>query len=278
MLIPQQTGSSIDTIDLNSAASTDPNNPLTLGNDIWQYDTFSEGSDYYYNTTSMSPDYYYLIWLRTVNSSENYNLYVYEQSDYTSELESSISSQYMDWIVYRPSTPNTYLYPKIDAYSGNGSGYIEAESADNITTIGPTHYAVDTNTNDYGDIKQVYLENGTKYTLTMYHGRWDYYIYIYYLGSGESGNNLEYAASTFSAITSQTSISFVPTYSDYYAIVTINKYNVIGLDPEISIDYWTPSLPPVIIPGFEIIPILMGLFFVITLVYSFKKSRRNTLA
>lgn len=207
---------------ISSLLSTDYLNPTSLADDSLDIETSYVASlNYYYDTYTMSTVDYHLIWLTCTTSGDDFDLYLYQNSDFSGLIEDSTSGGDFDWIVYKPST-STVVYPKVYAYY-DGEGVIEAESAFD-GNIG-SGYTVCSGTYETGDIYEYYLSVGTYYNADLLvPSGVDMDLYCYYLSSGGAGDLNEYLYSSASSTTGvDESISFTASVSGTYAFVVIRK-------------------------------------------------------
>ncbi|MBD3227400.1 MAG: hypothetical protein GF329_04355 [Candidatus Lokiarchaeota archaeon] len=252
---------------INSQLSSNPSNPTILADDSYDIETsYSAGFNYYYETYLMLSSDYHLIWLTCTSPGNDFDLYLYDNSDYSSLIVSSTSSSDFDWVVYLP-TSSEYTYPRVYAYD-DGQGIIEAESGFDGTIGSP--YSVCSTTDEFGDIYEFNLDSSKTYiaSLTVPTDS-DLDLYCYYLSDGESGDSNDYEVSSTSGATGvDEQITFSPTTSGFYAFVIIRKSG--GGSGVLSI-----IRERQMIPGFELIQVIFGIVSLISISLVFYKKSKS---
>lgn len=251
---------------INGLLSTDPNNPTSLSDDITIIEDYSASNFYYYDTYTIYSNDYLLIWIKSIDSEDNFDLYLYGNDEYTNLIESSAYTGHCDWIVYRPTSAQI-TYPMILA-DDDGDAVIGASTASNgsVSHSYPVLLQL-----EYGCIYQINLTARTPYTAAVQ--PWpdmDLDLFVYYLNSGEYGNcgDYKYFSANNSTGTSE-SITFTPSTDGTYAFVIIKKCGTNNGSFIVS-----EGVP---IPGFEFIQILFGIItaLAISLIFYRKLNVKN---
>ncbi len=208
---------------LESAASTDPYNPVILYESSSIYDYYSASfSSYYYRTSYASSSYYYVIWLWAIEIGDNFNLYLYSNSGYSDlETYSTRSSGYLDYVVFR-SGGQSY-YPLVYRYSGSGYAYIGWFTA--ITVSLGDLYSGYLGSSICSEIYQVYLDSDKKYNFNLdVPSGGDFDLYIYYLDSGSATSYSGYylSSANYGSGTDE-NIEFEPSSSATYAVLVVRS-------------------------------------------------------
>jgi hypothetical protein len=113
----------LNNLELNPTASTNPSSPETLGAAVVTEDYAIEHQNYYYDTASKSAGVYVIIGLWDFVGINNFDLFLYTDSAYSSLVASSTDTAYVDWVAYRTSQVGP-VYPKVYTTTGAGTGYI----------------------------------------------------------------------------------------------------------------------------------------------------------
>ncbi len=263
MQIPLNNGSTLNVNPqvLQTTVSTNPLIPDYMPDDSLQgLEAWSTGyQHYYYETYSLSSTDYHLVWLRYTQSYDM-DLYLYSDSDFLTEIESSMRGSEVEWLVYNPSSSGP-VYPTAytDSSSGN-TGYIEAESATEVSVGSST--SISFSTYDYAELFEVYLSSSNTYTIRL----------TIPMGAAYDLRVFRTASGSTTELDSQTSISgtprtiiFTPTSSADYAILVIRTSG--SGSATLSINY------PVI-PGFDLFWILIATISALAITLSwFKKDQ-----
>jgi len=229
-------------ITLNTAASTNPSSPDLLSDDSTVYDYYGSALTNYYYKYYMYLGGYDLVWVYPTETDDDFDLYLYSDSSYSTCVASSqFDGQTMDWVVYRPSV-NSYMYPETYTYTGTGNAYIEAESGEFITVgISYSRYL---GSAEAGELYEVSLSSSTTYTVKLEvptDANFD--LYVFKLNSG-SATEYDGHSSTNSGLGTTEYVTFTPSYSDTYAIVVIrvsgSGNGILGINTD-SISIYTPS-------------------------------------
>ncbi|NVM28375.1 MAG: hypothetical protein HWN65_06000 [Candidatus Helarchaeota archaeon] len=170
---------------LNATASTDPDLPDPLLNDVSVPEWYGSVRDYYYITENASPSYYHVIWTHPVDPSDNFDVFLYLDPGYTTLVAGA------DWVIVRPAT-NQKLYPTVHTYSTAGDAYTEWEATDHSLAIDDVVGGT-LNDSEYLETYQVSLTAGYWYNLSLaVPAGADFAIYVYYLNSGQVGDATSY--------------------------------------------------------------------------------------
>lgn len=215
----------------------------------------------------MSSSDYHMVWVHNIVSGDDFDLYLYTDSGYSSFVESSISSSLdIDWIVYRSSS-SRYMYPKVYAYD-SGQGVIEAESGFD-GSVGNS-YTVCSGTYEYGDIYEFSLSSTNRYTVSLtvpYDTDLDLYAYYFPTGGSADYNDEDYSSES-STLGADEEITLISPTSGYWAFAIIRKEGTGS--GTLSITRIT-----MMIPSFEFIPVLSALILAIYVSILFLKRKPN---
>ena len=93
-----------------------------------QLDGYTTAGDYYYKTGGIY--LYGVIWVLPVNFAKDFDLYLYEDSDYASLLESSEEGAGMlDWVTFYWNGSLSFYYSRVYVHAGSaGTSYIEYDA------------------------------------------------------------------------------------------------------------------------------------------------------
>lgn len=246
---------------LKPTISTNPNFPDQIyeGNPPLNENYNSSSTSYYYYCSAL-PIYYSLLWLYTVSSSNNFDVYLYADSAFSNIVGTSNTTNQLDWIVYRPPAL-TVIYPKTYTFTGSGEAYIQYEFSGDVSIN--TSQSISLSSVEYAEIRQIPLSTLNVYTvfLTMPAGS-DYNLYVFRTLSGSAIRYDSYN-STSTSTGQYERIVFTPLYNDTYAIV-ITK-NLGGGAATLTIyDYiYVPTSDG--IPIFELFPVLIALAAIVFL-------------
>ena len=196
------------------------NSPTTLYN-YYQQKYYYESLSYLYKITSASLSYYHVIWLQPTSSIDNFDLYLYDDANYSNLIAKSCNGKgSLDWVIFRPNTSQAY-YPKVYAESGDGSAYIEWDYG-YYTYSYPTSIGSYMDTNDRIELYQVYLYTSRTYDFSLRFSSYcDFDLFLYYLNPGNATNSFGYiACSNTSGYGVDEEISgFKPPYDGAYVLL-----------------------------------------------------------
>ena len=193
------------------------------------YDYYSSLSSYYYLTNGApSTSYCHVVWLQPTEVNDDFNLYLYSNSGYsTLRASSTRSAGALDWVVFRPSSAQTY-YPKVQRKSGAGYAFIEWEAGSSTLSIG-IPLSASLNYSECIESYRVYLSVGTPYNFTLdVPSGADYDLYLYYLSSGNaiSWNNYVGSSTNSGSGIDEKIVDYSALYTDYYLILVVRKYGI----------------------------------------------------
>ncbi|NVM31316.1 MAG: zinc ribbon domain-containing protein [Candidatus Helarchaeota archaeon] len=244
---------------LESLSSTNPSSPQYLYHDSADYEYFSS-SNYYYRTNSYaSSSYYHVVWVQPVDSWDNFNLYLYASSSYSSSIaQSTRSSGYLDWVLFRPSS-SSYFYPKVYRSSGSGNAYVEWEYSSSSLYEGDSTTG-SLSSSECIEIYSVYLSSSERYQfdLSVPSGG-DFDLYVYYLGYGDETNSYGWSeSSTTSGYGTDESITnFNPSQNGEHAILVVRSGGSGSFT--LDFDYYRPFNPAILIFLIIIVIVAIGI-------------------
>ncbi len=209
---------------LNESGSTNPSSPTSLSDDGYIYESYSASTNYYYRTSTASSSYYHVIWVQPTSTADNFDLYLYSDSGYsTLRTSSGRGDGYLDWVVFRPSS-STYYYPRVYTYDV-GNAYIEWEDGSSSISYGGS-YGVPVSSSECVELYRVSLSSSNTYSFTLdVPSTGDYDLYLYYLSYGSYTSYTGYtrASAATGAGYDETISGFNPYYTGDYAIIVTWK-------------------------------------------------------
>jgi hypothetical protein len=256
--------------------STSPGSPVTLIDDAQDWDTYDlPAGQYYYDAFFQIPptkSNYHLVWLYVDSASANQDLHLYSDSGYSSKVGESTSITKWDWIVYR-ITSAKWMYPKAFHVSGGITDiYICYESAIDMLVGSAYNYQVDLDISS-GEIfhmGEIQLQSSKTYdvSLDVPTGS-DFDLFVFRTAS-ESSLKIDFHSSVTVGLGVDENITFTPTASDWYAIVIFQRSGASGMG---YLNVNTAGGGNGGIPGFELLPIMMGFITSIYIALLFNKKR-----
>jgi len=219
--------------------STNPSSPTVLSDDSSLYEYYSTSySSYYYRTSSASYAYYHVVWLYTIESGDNFNLYLYSDSSYsTLKASSTRGSGFLDWVLFRPSS-SQYYYPRVYRYSGAGYAYLEWERSESLSF--GTSYTNSLSSSDSFEVYHVYLSSSDHYIFKLEvpsGGNFDLYLYRLYSGYATSYNGYQESSASSTYGEDEVIKNYEPSYSDMYAIVVVRTSGSGSYTLTVNYDY-----------------------------------------
>jgi hypothetical protein len=218
IVITQYAGSGTAYLKVSTGSGSTSSTSLTSG--TYKYDQLTSSSDNDYYSFYCSSSSYSVVWAYPTSSSDNFNLYAYTSSSYSSSTESSTATgDSVDAIIVKPSSSATYYF-KYSPYTGTGYYYLMAETAVSISE--GTQKSVYLSSTDAVDFYYMYLSSSYTYSteLTVDSGD-DFDIYLYSLSSTTKGIS-EYAAySASSSSGADESFTYSPSTSGYYGFLVV---------------------------------------------------------
>ncbi|MBD3226764.1 MAG: hypothetical protein GF329_01130 [Candidatus Lokiarchaeota archaeon] len=242
-------------LNMITSESTNPSSPILLSNDIKDYESYSNSTDYYYETYVMSEMDYHLVWLYSINSSDNFNLNLYSAPTYSFNdiIECSYSNSNLDLAIFRP-TNSIPTYAKVESID-SGDAIVEAETA--LEGDFNHHYTVCQDAQEIIDIYQFNLYWGYEYTIKLSvpdDSDLDLYGYHFINGSSADIDQPDRNSSSSTLGTDEEIIISQDPFDDaLWAIVIIKRegtgYGSFIVKGERTMD----------IPSYEFIPVLIAL-------------------
>jgi hypothetical protein len=248
---------------IENILSSDPGSPTNLPDDSEIYESsYSSSQNYYYDTYEMSYSDYHLIWLYSVDPLDDFDLYLYSSSSYSSTyfFKSSTSTDNVDWIVYNPSFSRK-IYPMVDPYD-SGDGIIGAESGHD-GEFGVS-YTVCSGSQEIGDMYQFELYMGYEYVISLtVPSDTNLDLYAYYLSGGESADYDEYENNSASEILGDDEEIVIanPRQTELWAFVIIKKEGTGSGTFTITQTMQIPSFEFIPVFGALIIAIYVSILF-----------------
>jgi len=204
--------------------STNPSSPTVLSDDNSLYEYYSSSDYYYYKTGSASPSYYHVVWVQPTDSADDFDLYLYSTSTYSSyQTYSGRGSGYLDWVVFRPSS-SQYYYPKVYREVGTGYAYIEWEIS-STSLIFNNSYSGALSVSDCIEVYEVSLSTSLIYTFSLdVPTGADYDIYLYSFSAGATNSYGYYSCSTnYGDGIDETILDYIPSYTGDYALLIVRR-------------------------------------------------------
>lgn len=254
---------------LNPAYSTNPLTPVTLVDDMSVWETYDVAGPFYYDAFFQLPptkSYYHLVWLYCWSATYNYDLFLYSDSSYSIEVGNSQSSTKWDWIVYRISSAKT-MYPKVTTVSAVGFDDADIEYEAAVDMDVGLSFDIDLDSaGEIFELLEINLASSKTYTFTLNVPATADFDMVIFRTAAESSTQLDvHKAETLGAGADET-ITFSPDTSTWYAVVIFLKSGSSG------IGYLTAAESG--IPGFEIVPILIGFGIVVLFSLISRKNRK----
>ncbi len=243
---------------IQTSYSNSPSSPYVMLQRTSIQESYPSADSYYYKTESpASVGYYQIVWVQPQDLGDSFNLYLYNDSAYSTLVRScSGEAGYLNWVILRPSSV-LYLYPKVVTDNG-GNGVVEWENGtQNLAVCG---YQSNTMSSIFcGDLWTVHLEAGKSYNFSLQvPSTGDFNMFLHYLalgGASGPGDNIGYSDETGNGI-DELIANFVPDITDDYGLVIV-RANGTG---DYRIDcLFSAGCPSGGIPAFEI---GLGLFAV----------------
>ena len=209
----------------SSSQSSDPNHPHSLYDDSSVYDYYN-ASSYYYRTENASPSYYQVIWLQPQDIQNNFDLYLYSDSNYSNLKVSSFrGAGLLDWVVFHPNITQD-LYLKVSTLSSsNGFAFIEWEDSSNYLSVGSS-ISNNLNSPDSLEIYQISLLNTSTYRFKLEvpsEGDFDLYLYQLNPGMGANYNGYSARSKTLGNGFIEFISNYTPAKSGDYAIIVVRS-------------------------------------------------------
>lgn len=200
--------------------------PDYLGRDITEQDYYVAGHYYFYETQyQVDPSYYQVFWLQPDTSMYS-DLYLCNDSDYSTVLTASTrGSQLLDWVVALPDVLQSY-YPVIYGAT-TGYSFIQWEE-------GSTSLSLRSQVSEYlytaesVEVYKVTLSNtSTPYSFELdVPTGGDFDLYLYYLNPGVAVNGYSGSvaqSATTGLGTDEVISGFQPTTSGEYALLVVRR-------------------------------------------------------
>jgi len=206
------------------SASELPTIPQILSNDISLNESYNASASAYYKINTASSSHYHVVWLQSQAAQDNFDLYLFSDSKYsTCKVSSLRGNGLLDWVVFRPSISQSF-YPEVYAQAGsNGFAFIEWEDSSESLSI-ETPVSASLNSSDCIEIYETSLSAlfDYQFTLNVPDGA-DYDLYLYSLSSGAATNSLGSSCkSTLSGNgTDEIIATFSPTVTGIYVLFVV---------------------------------------------------------
>jgi hypothetical protein len=146
---------------LESKASTNPNSPLSLQEDIPIYDTLLNLSHHYYRTSPASESCFHVLWVNPYLHGGNPFLQLYADVGY-----STLVLQTRPFYIIRPPTTQELNVDIVTSIGEAGDYYIGWENTSTELTSGNSVQGA-VNIADMLDAYEVYLEKTKRYNITL---------------------------------------------------------------------------------------------------------------
>ena len=227
-----------------------------------EYGDYRGSMSYHYRTGTASAGLYQIVWLLPTDGADDFNLYLYSDSAYSTLLASSIrTAGFLDWVVMNPNASQLF-YVKVTAMgSSTGNAWLEWEESDVIAR--GAIYSESLSIVESIELYQTYLSAGKRYQFNLgvpVDG--DYDLYIYHLSANTATNSLGRIAFsvTWGSGINESIIDFTPSTTDYYAIAVV-RFSGSG-SYALSFDYYTPPS----IGGFSISAALLAVMAILAII------------
>jgi len=251
---------------IDSKYSTNPSSPVTLSDGGSINENYDQtNTKFYYKSYAIASEEIYLISLQHDSVSDDFELHLYldNYTRYKGTDSNSFTSHAMKWILGRYNSTGGVVYPIVETNAITGNGKIRAQSPTQKMAVGML-YSTNFGSGRNCCLYSIDVEPSTQYTCTLtFPIDCDFDLYMQGLSPGWAGYTAYAALKSNSSVVGQMeSISFqTPINTNYdYGIVIIRKSGSDSAMFELKVALAASTTPP--IPGFEIIPILMGLIFV----------------
>ena len=205
------------------AESTLPGSPDLLAHEVDEYETYdAEDASYYYKTHVVNASDYCLTWLYQIYDLDNFNLYLYSDSEYNNQVDSSSGGLFeqMEWVIWRTLITQS-IYPVVTTpviIFSYGNARIQTESGERINLSTAT--SVPLSSTECGELYVVNLTEGKMYKVSLeMPSNCDFDMYVFRIAAGET-YLVDYHAITKDVGRNEL-VKFRAEYSDDYAIVVI---------------------------------------------------------
>ncbi len=200
--------------------------PTLLSEDSTIQDHYKYTSTrYYYKTGTALNAYYHVVWLQPVESYNDFDLYLYSDSNYSTEAAfSTEASGDLDWVVFRPSISQPYN-PLAYIQAGTGYAYIEWKISYDRIFVDSSNSAF-LNASECIEIYQISLSSSSTYDFTLdVPSSGDYDFYFFYLSPGSATNSTGYVgASASSGLgVDEAILAYSPPVSGDYVILVARR-------------------------------------------------------
>ena len=212
------------TIPLQAGATTDYTNPVILSANLEEYEWYNIAPASYYYKTDVVISSYHVVWLYPEIGTNDYDLFLYADSDYTDLLVASErEAGALDWVIYHYNGSTPSHYPKVYAHDGSaGTAWIEWDP-DSYLDRGETAVGSFAST-DFVEIYTVYLWASSSFDLQLDvpEGS-DYDLYLYYVDSGRATNSSGYLtnSTTIGTGADESIIDYKPVNTGYHVVLIV---------------------------------------------------------